>query len=67
MKRDIFTSRWTISHKKNVGFEADSLEIKQFACLVISIQQFPGFAMKSFLLAKSTYKIIHVVIKITIY
>ena len=30
----------------------------RFACLVISVQQFTGFAMKSFLLAKSTYKII---------
>ena len=53
------------SHKKNIGFEADTLEMIRFACLVISIQQFPGFVTKSMLLAKSTYKII--MIKNTIY
>ena len=41
--------------KRNIGFKADTLEM---ACLVISIQQLPGFATKSFLLEKPTYKII---------
>ena len=44
--------------KKNTGFESDTLQMIRFACFVISIQQFPGFATKSILLAKSTYKII---------
>ena len=59
MKRDIFTPKWTKSHKKkSTGFESDTLEMIRFACFVISIQQFPSFATKSILLAKSTYKII---------
>ena len=44
--------------KRNIGFKSDTLGMMQFACLVISIQQLPGFATKSFLLEKSTYKII---------
>ena len=39
-------------------FKADTLEMIRFACLVISIQQLPGFAWKSFLLENLTYKII---------
>ena len=44
--------------KRYIGFKSDTLEMIQFACLVIPIQQLPGFATKSFLLEKSTYKII---------
>ena len=63
MKRDIFTPKWEKKLiKRNIGFKADTLEM---ACLLISIQQLPSFATKSFLLEKPTYKII--MIKITIY
>ena len=55
MKRDIFTPKWGKLIKRDIGFKADTLEMIRFACLVMSIQQLPGFATIFFyLLEKST-------------
>ena len=51
-------------HKGIFGFKADTLEMIRFVGLAISVQQLPDiFATKLFLLAKSAYEIIMIIIK----